>query len=408
MASSYNFPSTNKEIKIMSNDFAGKGRKRPQLNIPVELLDLDTENPRLRKENESATQLDLLQTLYHEFDVEELAYSMVENGYFDEEPVVVVPQNPFANFKLGDSVEQQLQLQDLTNQKKIRFTVVEGNRRLATLKLLLNSDLRNQIKVNRNFPSTNDQDILEDLKVIPAIFYDNRNDISAYLGVRHIAGLLKWEAYAKAVYLADRIEGYVAEGNSFEEAIKIVQRQTADRSDVIKKQYLCYKVVETANDDLNFDVADIKKRFSLITVAINSPSIREFIGVKSYKTVDFSERIVPLKNLENLEKILTWIYGNGKEKQPILTDSRRITNRLSPILSDEAATEYLLKYENLEAAYERSGGEKKFLIKNINDATKNLTTALGIAFNYKTEDIKQLVEDCIKAAEELKKMVTND
>jgi hypothetical protein len=390
----------------MSKKIAGFGRKRPQLNIPVELLDLDPNNPRLAKESQGSTQLDLLQVLYNEFDIEELAYSMSENGYFDEEPIVVVPHKLPKDFKLSSDIEQQqLDLQNLIKEGKIRFVVVEGNRRLATLKLLLDNDLRKKVGISSDFPKAASAQVTNDLKIIPAIFYSTTDDIAAYLGVRHIAGLLKWEAFAKAVFLASRIEDGIKKNKTVEDSIKEVQRQIADRSDVIKKQYLCYKVIKEAEDDLSFDITSIKNRFSLITVALNSPSIRDFIGVDSYKSVNFSKRVVPKNKLERLEKLLTWIYGNGKDKSAILTDSRKITSRLAPILSDDEATDYLLKYENLEDAYERSGGEKKFLMKKINDATKNLRNTLSLAYKYKTEDVLSLIDECIAAAEELKRMV---
>ena len=127
--------------------------------------------------------------------------------------------------------------------------------------------------------------------------------------------------------------------------------------------------------------------------------------MKSYKEVDFSKRILPINKVENLNRLLVWIYGDGRNKSPILTDSRKITSRLSPILADEDATEYLIKYENLEDAYERSGGEKKFLIKKLNDAIKNLRNALSIAYKYKTADIHRLVLESIDAGKELKKMI---
>jgi hypothetical protein len=390
----------------MSKSFSGSGRKRPILNIPIDLLELDPDNPRLAKEAQGSSQIDLIQILYEQFDIEELAYSMAENGYFDEEPIVVIPSKLPKGFILPTDVEkQQKELQLLINQGKTTFIVIEGNRRTATLKLLTKPELLKKLKINDSFPKPASSQVADDLKIIPAIFYQNKKDISAYLGVRHIAGLLKWEAYAKAVYLANRIEEGLKKNKSVEESIKEVQRQTADRSDSIKKQFLCYKVLREAEDDLNFDIENIKNRFSLITVALNAPGIRDFIGIESYKNVNFSKRVVPLKKLGHLEKLLTWIYGNGKDKQPILTDSRKITSRLAPVLSDEDSREYLLKYENLEDAYERSGGEKKFLIKKISDAIKNLRNALGLAYKYKTPDVLDMINECIDAAEELQKMI---
>lgn len=390
----------------MSRNIAGLGRKRPQLNMPIELLELDVLNPRLAKESKGNSQLDLLISLYNDFDVEELAYSMAENGYFDEEPIVVIPDKLPSGFKLSSDIEQQQKdLQGLIAKGKIKFIVVEGNRRTATLKLLTDDSLRKKLQLSDDFPKPASPKVADDLKIVPAIFYPNRDNISAYLGVRHIAGLLKWEAYAKAVFLASRIEEGVKKNKTVEASIREVQRQTADRSDIIKKQYLCYKILKEAQDNLDFDISAIKSRFSLITVALNSPSIREFIGVNSYKDVDFSKRVIPSKKLENLNYLLTWIYGNGKDKQPILTDSRKITSRLAPVLADEDATEYLLKYESLEDAYERSGGEKKFLMKKLNEAIKNLRNALTIAYKYKTKDMQLLADECISASEELKKML---
>lgn len=390
----------------MENRIAGIGRKRPQLNIPVECIELDIENPRLAKTGNIKSQLDLLKILYEEFDIEELAYSMSENGYFDEEPIIVIPTNLPNDFDFEEDIEaQQKILQKLVSENKISFTVVEGNRRTATLKLLLNEELRKKIKVSKDFPLPKSEVVINDLRIIPAIIYPNRDNISAYLGVRHIAGLLKWEAYAKAAFLSSRIEEGIQKGISIEESIKEVQRQTADRSDVIKKQYLCYKLLYEANNDLNFNIENIKNKFSLITVALNSPSIREFIGIKSHREVDFSKRIVPVKKLENLDKLLTWIFGNGKDKMPILTDSRNITSRLSPVLADEDSTEYLIKYGNLEEAYERSGGEKRFLLKKLNDAVKNMQNALSIAYNHKSDDVREVVGKCVSVSEELKKMI---
>jgi hypothetical protein len=389
----------------MAKVIAGSGRKRPQLNVPVKLLNLDPQNPRLAKEEGESSQLDLTIKLYNDFDIEELAYSMAANGYFDEEPIVAIPTKLPTGFQLPKDIEeQQSALQDLVNEEKIRFIVVEGNRRTATLKLLTDDDLRKKVKVSDDFPKATVK-VLDDLKIVPAIIYPDRTNISAYLGVRHIAGLLKWEAYAKAVFLASRIEEGIKENGSVEASIKEVQRQTADRSDVIKKQYLCYKILKEAEEDLSFDSAELRNRFSLITVALNSPSIREFIGVKSYKEVDFSKRVVPLKKLENLSLLLTWIYGDNKDKLPILTDSRKITSRLAPILADEDATDYLIKYGALEEAYERSGGEKIFLIKKLNDAIKNLRNALTIAYKHKTDDVKKIIDEIISLGDELNKMV---
>ncbi len=398
-------------MKKEKSMIAGLGRKRPQIDIPISLIELDNQNPRLPDECQGGSQLDIMQVLLREFDLEELAFSMAENGYFDEEPIVVVPKKLPSKFSLnsGKAVEEtERELEQLIADGKISFTAVEGNRRTATAKLLVDEAWKSQIKTNSDFPVPRNNAVVEDLLKIPAICYGNRSEVSPYLGVRHIAGIMKWDAFAKARYISSMIEQEAKIHNkNIEEGVREVQRQIGDRSDSIKRQYLYYKILEQAHDDTSFDVKPATKRFSLITVAFNYPSIREFIGVPSYKALDVNKTLVPKKKLENLETLLTWMYGNGKDKSPILTDSRNIGKLLAPVLADREATEYLVKYGNLQEAYDRSGGDKIFLMKKLNDAKRNLSYALTVAFKYKKDkEAVSLLKDCSDVLSELEKTLS--
>ncbi|HUN04710.1 MAG TPA: hypothetical protein PLS00_17820, partial [Niabella sp.] len=80
----------------MNKEFAGKGRRKPQLDIPVELIDLDPLNPRIvsyTNGNKELSQIDLTSILYEYFDTQTVAMSLAANGYFDEEPIIVVPNS---------------------------------------------------------------------------------------------------------------------------------------------------------------------------------------------------------------------------------------------------------------------------------------------------------------------------
>jgi hypothetical protein len=390
----------------MQKEISGKGRKRPQIDIPLENLELDSRNPRIAEEHQCGTQLDILRVLYEEFDLEEIAYSMAENGYFDEEPIVVIAKNLPKTFKWSDDTNKtQADLENLLKQdKKMRFIVIEGNRRIATAMLLTDKAQRDRIKVIRDDFPTPKKEAADDLMVIPSIVYKSREGISPYLGVRHITGVLRWEAYVKARFISEKIEEEREKGRSVEQSIKEVQQKVGDRTDVIKRQYIFYKVFQQARDDINFNTDDIIDRFSLITVALSSPSIRNFIGVPSYKDAQFNKPLVPKNKLQNFEALLTWIYGKGKGRPPILTDSRRITSHLAPILADREATEYLLKYPSIEEAYERSGGEKEFVKKKIQSAQRAIESALQYAYKYKGDkEIIALLKELIAAAEELGK-----
>ena len=88
--------------------------------ILVEKLLLDPKNPRLGDTTAEATQAEILQTLWSEFAVDEIALSIAANGFFPYEPL-------FAATAAGN------------------YIVIEGNRRLAAVKLLLSADLRKKV-----------------------------------------------------------------------------------------------------------------------------------------------------------------------------------------------------------------------------------------------------------------------
>jgi hypothetical protein len=395
----------------MTKKLGGAGRKKPQLNIPVELLNLDQGNPRLARDGSGSTQLDLLNILYSDFDIDEIAYSMAENGYFDEEPIVVVPLKLPSGLKLPKEVdEQQKVLQELVEQKKITFTVVEGNRRTASLKILTDTSLRKKVGVDEDFPKASAA-ALEDLRIVPAIFYTNRKDVTAYLGVRHISGSKKWDFYPRVFYVSKRIEEVVSAQKNYLKAFEEVQKQIGlRRSDTVVKHYLYYRIAEIIESDLDFDIGPVIKNFSLMEVALRSPGIRQFIGLgddsRYQKNVDFTKRVIPAKKNSDLELILTWIYGNKKKSiQPLFTDSRNIPS-LGKILLNTDAKDYLKRTSDFEGAYERSDGEKDMLEKKINEAKKKIEGAMQIAYKYKSKELVSLVDDCITASEALKKILS--
>ncbi len=391
----------------MYKEFAGKGNRKPQLDIPISLIDLDPLNPRIvsyTNGNKELSQIDLISILYEYFDTQTVAMSLTANGYFDEEPIIIVPNSLPEGFLLDKTTDPDVlaeELNKLVEAGEIKFTVVEGNRRVSTIKLLLDSNLREKIGVEKSYPSTTSVDIIRDIGKIPCIIYLKREDVSKYLGVRHISGLLKWEAFAKAAYINETIESEIGKGTEDNAAVKNVQDIVGDRSDTIRKQYIAYKLFIEARDDIDFDVTPLKNNFSLLTVLYNSPGIREYMNVNSYSKVNLKERIVAPENLQKFENVLTWIFGNSKKgEKPILTDSRNITNKLSYVVNNESARNYLIKYKDLDGAFEHTNGEKEFLSKNLTKAARAIQTSLQFAFKYKKD------EDLLKQVQELEELLT--
>ncbi len=389
--------------------FPGRGGRKPQINIPLEKILLDIQNPRLAKQKEFADELDIIRTLYEDYDIEDLASSMSTNGYFDEEPIIVVPSELPQGYVLDeqlpvDSIQEELKR--LISENLITFTVVEGNRRITTAKILTNETIRNHLGIRPGMISLPvHSEITNDLLTIPAIVYTDRKKVSPYLGVRHISGLLKWDAYAKAAYIAQNIEDGVSDGKSYDESIKLLQRHIPDRTDGIRKQYLYYRVLNEAQAKLDFDTSVIKDKFSLITLAINSPSIRTYMGVPTYKEANFDAPLVSEENLPNLKDVLTWIYGNDDIK-PVLTDSRLITSKLAPVVASDVAREYLKLTANLTDAYDRSNGEKNYVVRKLDTARANISFAEKYLKYKDDSEFLEAIDRCEAAVIKLKELLS--
>ena len=91
--------------------------------VKTELLRLDRLNPRLLGESKHESDEGIIARLYRSAELDELLQSISANGYMDIEPLVVM-SNPDNN----------------------GYLVLEGNRRLATLRLLQEPELVRKIE----------------------------------------------------------------------------------------------------------------------------------------------------------------------------------------------------------------------------------------------------------------------
>ena len=96
-------------------------------HIELDKLFLDASNPRLAELgiSKDASQPELLKALWDEMAVEEVAMSIAYSGYFEHEPLFVEDS--------GDGT----------------YVVIEGNRRLAAVKLLVDTSLRQKVKATK-------------------------------------------------------------------------------------------------------------------------------------------------------------------------------------------------------------------------------------------------------------------
>jgi len=157
----------------------------PTKHLAVASLHLDAKNPRLGRETSPRTPREIIQYLFKHDKAMEIAESITVRGYFPNEPLLAIKEDG-------------------------RYVVVEGNRRLAALKVLrepglLEGSLRRQAeRVSR---------YISDRKLIakvPVIIAPTRRATDRLIAGRHIGTpVLAWRAENRASFILDKLtEGY--------------------------------------------------------------------------------------------------------------------------------------------------------------------------------------------------------
>lgn len=285
--------------------------------VAHDALQFDLENPRFTTDVVKS-EIDVIRHLYQESDVDELIQSMMSAGYIDFEPMIV--------------------------QRKTNI-VLEGNRRLAALRLLSNEGYRTKLKIS--LPAIKNPVLVgEQVRVV---WVNDRSEARAFIGFKHINGPFKWNALAKAKYAAS----WFTEGGD----IETVSRTLGDNHNTVRRLVNGWFVLKQAESD-GFEIEHISKKtfaFSHLYTALTRSSVREMLGVT---TEDFGgtpkPNPVPKERLADLSMLMSWLYGQEQKGERTLIESQNPNlNELSAVLGNPEARLMLQSSRNLELAYER-------------------------------------------------------
>lgn len=332
---------------------------------------LDPKNPRIVVEPD-ASQEALTSYLYERESLDELVMSFVENGYFPEEPLVAV-----------------------RDRESSKYVVVEGNRRLATLKLLLDSSLRGTLGVT-GWPELTEEQRIR-LDPVPVVVHTNRTKVLPFLGFRHITGAKKWGPFQKARFVAQLVD------ENFD--LATIEELIGDSTQAVKKLYQQFTVFEQIRLETELDTEPIRQRFSLMEVALGQRPIKNHLGLPRGLPTGKDPNPVPEENLDKLAEVVEWVFGS-RVRAPVVTESRDISQRLAKVLASEEAIERLRETRDLDLAYELTDGEQVSLERNLKRAELILRDAAGLVPLYvDAPEIRLAVDRLATLADALRNQV---
>ena len=201
------------------------------------------------------------------------------------------------------------------------YTVVEGNRRLAALKILHGSPEADDVGfVGIDMSAAR----LEQLRDIPCVPISDRNQIHAYLGFRHIGGLKTWPPEAKARYLQAEVRHLVAE--SFTDPFRELARRVGSNAQGVRNPYLAIRILLYARDEFGLNVAYVQDhRFGVWLRCLNSAEIRHYIGLGQARTYGDIEQALGGIDRDKLLEVLEDLESKGGRSRAVLGDSRDVT-----------------------------------------------------------------------------------
>lgn len=238
----------------------------------------------------------------------------------------------------------------------------------------------------------------ERLHTVPCVVYAERDAVIPFLGYRHITGVKKWAPFQKARFVAQLLDS----GNS----LNHIQKVIGDTTQATKKLYQSFVVYQQSVDELGIPSQQIRERFSLMEVALGQRPIKRYLGMSMSLPTEAVTRLVSEDYLDKLQHINRWVFGDGESK-PVIADSRDISRRLAKVIDNDEALAHLQLTGDLEAAYERSGGEQLYLLRRLAAAERAIRDSAGLLPLYATDDeVRSAVDRLVALIEGLKRQTS--
>ena len=306
--------------------------------VPVDSLVLDWRNPRLIGLEPGASDSMIIAQLYRDEDLSELLQSIAANGYLDIEPLVVVDE------RAGG------------------LTVLEGNRRLAALRLFRDSELASRVReecgVRIVMPEMRDEH-RPTLESVSVYRVEHREESWSFIGFKHINGAARWESYAKAKFAAEwhRLDNT---------PLADIAKRIGDKHDTIKRMVNAIYVLEQAQDEGVFSIEDrVTPRFSFshLYTALSRAPYMDFLGLEAaWSRFDPRPDPIPQDKLDRLTEVLRWIYGSRREEvEPVIQSQNPDIKRLAEVLGSREALVVLRETRSLTNAHASTQSvERKF------------------------------------------------
>ncbi len=312
------------------------GLKR--VEIKLEQVYLDPNNPRFGLDkhipdsriDEESVQQHARETIERDIKIDDLKASILRYGFVPTDPVVV---RAFA---------------------KDKYVVLEGNRRITTLKKLVEAHDKGETHLDRA--------VLDSMKQFFAFVYEGNNADIVWLvqGLRHMSGIKEWPPLQQAAFIAkieDQIRNKPREGRGRAPGLPSVAKAAGVSTTAAGRLLRSHHAFKAARDDDEYGESIGNDKFSI-----------------------FSEAVF---RIDSLKTWLSWITPKEDETEPKIGRAVDVRDVLPSIISDQ---DLLARFETgsldidearVEIGIKRKGGREidlEFVKQQLNKLLDSLDT----------------------------------
>lgn len=344
--------------------------------IDSDRLEFDPKNPRFFRLQGGSTDEIVISEMLDDEGVQDLMSSIGQQDYFPGEPLLVSPTENGG------------------------YIVVEGNRRLAAVKLL-NGQLLPPRRKARSVAMLIDEAKFKPTQ-LPCIVYESRDLVLRYLGYRHITGIKEWDALSKARYLADLRETFYSE-LSDDEQLRTIAKEIGSRSDVVGKLLSGLALFDAAEENKFFRKNNLSPEvvdFSYVTTAIGYKNIAGWLGLDS-APVGSADGV----NINNLENLFYWMYAPQQNGKTVVGETRRL-KELAAVVHSEDGLRVLVETGVLADAYLYTDGPQEALSAALRSADSKLRLVWDTLLkSTPTDEHKESSDDLAKRAKKIHEQI---
>jgi len=329
-----------------------------------DLLEFDPENPRFGGAGSQKSQQEIADMLLEEPHLaSQLVDSLVENGFIDYEPLVVRKKAASSD----------------------KYVVIEGNRRLAAVKFL-----RQHLG---EYPERKN-----DIDTVPVLIFaakqtaDEKKNVRAYLGVRHLLGIREWPPLSKAQFL-EREAKAVGSLDTVLREVRLTKSQA-------RRFLIPYRLLKKAKREMPHG-----EEFWVLAEALNRAGVKEYVELETDDALEITEY-----SKTKFSQVLDDLYGpvSPDTKKRIaarrkVAETRHLSVYAKVLASEKArnalhsgkdlseAAIYVDTKEESLARLERLVSQLKVLVQKIAPASSK-GTALRKAVNELEQAVKAFVQ----------------